>query len=64
MKHGPLNVKYKNFLHDIARSQISEVQNPNESNSDELKWLEKQPTVGGPKQDLPGKLYRDLSKRN
>jgi hypothetical protein len=57
-------IQYKNVLHNTARSQISEVQNPNESSSDELQWLEKQPTLSGPKQDLPGRLYRDLSKHN
>ena len=30
------NEKYKNFLHEVGRSWISEVQNRSESNSDEL----------------------------
>ena len=29
-------VKYKNFLHEVGRSRISEVLNQNESNSDDL----------------------------
>jgi hypothetical protein len=40
--------KYKNFLRKVARFQISEVQYPNESSSDELHSLEKQPTPSGP----------------
>jgi len=31
-----------NFLHEISRSEISEVHNPNESSSDEMQWLGKQ----------------------
>jgi len=42
-------VKYKNFLHELERSWISEVQNRSESSSDDLQLPEK-----GPKQDLPG----------
>jgi len=42
--------KYKNFLHKVARFQISEVQNPNQSSSDELHSPEKQPTPSCPKQ--------------
>ena len=64
MMHGTINIKYKNFLHDLAGSQISEAQNPNESSCDELQWLEKRPILSGPKQGLPGRLYRDLSKHN
>jgi hypothetical protein len=53
---------YKNFLHEVARSWIAEVQNPNRSSSDELQWPEKQPTVRGPNRHQPGRLYRDFSK--
>src|SRR5215469_8204341 len=35
-------VKYKNFLHAVGRSWISEVQNWSESNSDDLQLSEKQ----------------------
>ena len=44
-------MKYKNFLHEVARSCISEVQNPIDSSSNELHWPEKQPTPKGPKQE-------------
>ena len=52
-------VKYKNFLHEVGRSWISEVQNRSESNSDDLQLPEKE-TPRGPKQDLPGRLSRDF----
>ena len=59
--HKTLNtnkkVKYKNFLHEVERSRISEDQNRSESNSDDLQLAEKQTTLKGPKQDLPGRLY-------
>ena len=55
-------IKCKNFLHKIARSQISEVQNPRKSSSDELKWTQKQPTPREPKQDTPSRLSGDFSK--
>jgi len=35
------NVKYKNFLHEVGRSWISEVQDRSESNSDDLQLPEK-----------------------
>ena len=44
-------VKYKNFLHEVGRSWISEVQNWSESNSGDLQMPEKQTTPRGPKQD-------------
>jgi len=44
------------FLQKVASSQISEVLNPNELNSEELQLLEKQPTQRGPKQDPSGRL--------
>ena len=53
-------VKYKNFLHEVGRSWISEVQNRSESNSDELQFPEKQTTPSGPKQDRPGRLSGDF----
>ena len=34
-------VKYKNFLHEVGRSWISEVQNRSESSSDDLQLPEK-----------------------
>jgi hypothetical protein len=36
------NVKYKNFLHEVGRSWLSEVQNRSESNSDDLQLPQKQ----------------------
>jgi hypothetical protein len=51
-------VKYKNFLHEVGRSIISEVQNRSESNSD-LQLAEEQ-TPREPKKDPPGKLSRDI----
>ena len=48
--------KHKNFLHEVARSWISEVQNRSESNSDEIQLPEKQTPPRGPKQDPPGRL--------
>jgi len=53
-------VKYKNFLHQVGRSWISEVQNQSESNSDDLQLSEKQTTPRGPKQDPPGRLSGDF----
>ena len=47
----------KNFL-----QEVSEVQNPNESSSDELQLPEKQSTPRGPKQDSPSRLSGDVSK--
>jgi hypothetical protein len=53
-------VKYKNFLHEVGRSWMSEVQNQSESNSDDLQLPEKQATPRGPKQDPPGRLSDDF----
>ena len=53
-------VKYKNFLHEVGRSWISEVQNQSEPNSDDLQLPEKQTTPSGPKQDPPGRLSGDF----
>jgi len=55
-------VKYKNFLHEVGRFWISEVQNRSESNSDDLQSSVKQTTPRGPKQDTPGRLSGDFRK--
>jgi hypothetical protein len=52
-------VKYKNFLHEVGRSCISEVQNQSESDS-YLQLAEEQTTPREPKQDPPGKLSGDF----
>jgi len=49
-------VKYKNFLHEVGRSWISEFRNRSEANSDDLQLPEKQTTPRRPKQDPPGRL--------
>ena len=49
---------YENFLHEVGRSWISEVQYPIESSSDELKWPEKQ-HQGGPNRNTPSRLYSE-----
>jgi len=54
------NVKYKNFLHEVGRSWISEVKNRSESNSDDLQMSEKQTAPKGPKQDPPSTLSGDF----
>ena len=46
-------IKFKTFLHEVARSWTLEVQNPKKFSSDELQWPEKQPTPRGPKQEHP-----------
>ena len=48
-------VKYKNFLHEVGRSWITEVQNRSESNFDDLQLSEKQ-TPWGPKHDPWGRI--------
>jgi len=53
-------VSYKNFLHLVARSWISEVQITAKSNSDDLQMPEKQTTPNGPKLDSPGRLSGDF----
>ena len=53
-------VKYKNILHEVGRSWISEVQNRSESSSDDLQLPEKQTSSRGPKQDPPGRLSGDF----
>ena len=53
-------VRYKNFLHEVARSWISEVQITAKSNSDDLQMPEKQTTPRGPKLDPPGRLSGDF----
>ena len=52
--------RYKNFLHEVTRSWISEVQITAKSNSDDLQMPEKQTTPRGPKLDPPGKLSGDF----
>jgi len=46
-------VKYNNSVHEVARSWISKVQNPNVSSSDKLQWPEKPLAPGGPKHAPP-----------
>ena len=53
-------VKYKNFLHEVGRYGISEVQNQSESRSDDPRLPEKQTKPRGPKQDPPGRLSLDF----
>ena len=53
-------VKYKNFLQEVGRSWISEVQNQSESISDDLQWPEKKITRRGPKHKTPGRLSGDF----
>jgi hypothetical protein len=53
-------LKYKNFLHEVGRSWITEVQDRSESNSDDLQLPEKQTTPRGPNQDLPGRHSSDF----
>jgi len=53
-------VKYKNFLHEVGRSWISEDQNTTKSSSDDHQVPEKKLTPRRPKQDLPGRLCGDF----
>jgi hypothetical protein len=53
-------VKYKNFLHEVGWSWISEIQDRSESDSNDLQLPEKQTTPRGPKQDRPCRLYGDF----
>jgi len=53
-------VKYKNFLHDVGRYETSEVQNQNESSSDDPQLPEKQTKPRSPKQDPLGRLSSDF----
>ena len=53
-------VKYKNFLYEVGRSWISEVQNRSESNSGDLQMSEKQTTPRESKQDPPSRLSGDF----
>jgi len=55
-----IKVKYKNFLHEVGRSWISEIQNQSESVSDDLQLPETQTTLREPKQDPPGRLSGDF----
>jgi hypothetical protein len=51
---------YKNLLHEVGRSWMTEVQDRSESKSNDLQLPEKQTTPRGPKQDPPGRLSSDL----
>ena len=53
-------IRYKNFLHEAARSWISEVQITAKSNSDDLQMPEKQTTPRVPKLDPPGRHSGDF----
>ena len=53
-------VKYKNFLHEVGRPWISEIQNQSESSSNDLQFPEKSTTPREPKQDPAGRLSRDF----
>jgi len=53
-------VKYKNFLHEVGWSWISEGQDRSESDSNDLQRPEKQTTPRGPKQDRPCRLSGDF----
>jgi len=50
-------VKYKNFLREVGRSWISEVQNRSEPISDDLQLPERQTIPREPKQDPPDRLF-------
>ena len=52
-------VKYKNFLHEVGWSWISEFQDRSESDSND-QLPEKQTTPRGPKQDPPRRLSGDF----
>jgi hypothetical protein len=52
--------KYKNFLHKVGRSWVSEVQDRSESKSNDLQLPGKQRTPRGPKQDPPSRLSSDF----
>ena len=53
-------LKYKNFLREVGRSWISEVQDRSESDSDDLQLPEKQTKPRRPKQDPPCRLSGDF----
>jgi hypothetical protein len=55
-------IKYKNFVHTMARSWISDGQNPTTSSSDKLQLPKKKTTPRGPTQNHPGRLSRDFNK--
>jgi hypothetical protein len=58
--HTNKKVRYKSFLHKLARSWISQVQITAKSNSDNFQMPEKQTTPRGPKLDPPGRLSGDF----
>ena len=53
-------VKYKNFLHEVGRSWISEIHNRSELTSDDLHFPEKSTTPRKPKQDPSGRISGDF----
>jgi hypothetical protein len=53
-------VRYKNFLREVARSWILEVQITAKSNSDDFQMPKKQTTPRGPKLGPPGRLSGDF----
>jgi len=53
-------IQYKNFLHEVARFCVSEVQNSIKSSSDKLQSPVKQPAPKAPKHDTPGRLSKDF----
>jgi hypothetical protein len=53
-------LKFKNFLHELARSWISKVQNLGKTSSGEPQLPEKQKTPTAPKQYRPGRLSGDF----
>jgi hypothetical protein len=53
-------VRYKNFLHEVAMSWISEVQITAKSNCDDLQMPKTQTTPIGPKLDPSGRLSGDF----
>jgi hypothetical protein len=53
-------MKYKQLLHGLAMSWISETKNPTECSFDELQQAQKEPTPRMSKQNWPEMLPRDL----
>jgi hypothetical protein len=53
-------IKNKNFLHEVERSWISEVQNQSQSSSDDLQLPEKHTTARGAKKYPPSRLSGDF----
>jgi hypothetical protein len=53
-------IQYKNFLHEVARFCVSEVQNSTKFSTDKLQSTEKQPAPWAPKQVTPDRLSGDF----